>query len=128
MEWKYVKKIKDINSVEKVEMRYAVSLPIFLKETILRYNGGRPERNIFDSQNCKEKVFKCLLSYNENDRENIYAFDKFFKNKYIPFAVTEFGDVLCLDDEKQVVLYLHESDSFERVCKDVCSFFEGLYN
>lgn len=129
MEWKYVKSLNDDKSIENIEKKFDVKIPAYLKDIIIKYNGGRPLKNIFDTQNSKERVFKCLLSYNENDRENIYIYDKLFKIGYIPFAITEFGDLVCINNEnKSVELYLHESETFENVCDKIETFFDTLFN
>lgn len=44
----------------------------------------------------RERELKSLISYNGKDRENIYIFGDIFKKGYIPFAITEFGDVVCI--------------------------------
>lgn len=72
MEWKYVKKIKDVNSIKEIENKYSIQLPVYLKNIIIKYNGGRPLNRIFDTNREKEKVMKSLLSYNVEDKENVY--------------------------------------------------------
>lgn len=127
MEWKYIKPLENKEVIENVESTYSVKLPIKLKEIIKKYNGGKPKNNIFDTVNSKEKVVKCLLSYNKNDRENIYIFDDLFNKGYIPFAITEFGDVICINNKMETVeLYLHERDCFENVSKNIEEFMANL--
>lgn len=128
MEWKYVKSLKDDKSITNVEKIYNVKIPGYLKEIIMKYNGGRPLKNIFDTTNSKERVFKSLLSYNKEDKENIYLCDELFHRGYIPFAITPSSDVICIDKESQnVELYLHESDIFEWICSDIIKFINSLY-
>lgn len=128
MEWKYIKTLKDNNSITDIERKYKIKIPNYLKDLIIKYNGGRPEKNIFDTEKNKERVFKCLLSYNKEDRENIYIYDDLFKMNYIPFANTPPGDVICLNIKNdKIELYLHEIDKFEFVCEDIEIFINGLY-
>lgn len=60
MEWKYVKLLNDDKSIADIEQKYNVKIPEYLKDIIMRYNGGRALKNIFDTKNSKEKVFKNL--------------------------------------------------------------------
>lgn len=129
MEYKYIKELKDINSIKEIEEKYKVKIPEILKNIIIRYNGGRPVKNIFMTKESKEKVIKTLLSYNQSDRENIYIYLDFFKKGYIPFANTDFGDVICLNNKNEnIELYLHEIDKFEYVCENIEQFINKLYN
>ena len=129
MEYKYIKELKDINSIKEIEEKYKVKIPEILKNIIIRYNGGRPVKNIFMTKESKEKVIKTLLSYNQSDRENIYIYLDFFKKGYIPFANTAFGDVICLNNKNEnIELYLHEIDKFEYVCENIEQFINKLYN
>ena len=57
MEWKYVKNINE-NEIVEVEKKYNINLPESLKNIILKYNGGRPDRRIFDTTTSKERVIK----------------------------------------------------------------------
>ena len=128
MEWKYIKKIKDEKAIEKIEIIYNIRIPILLKQIIMQYNGGRPLYNIFDTIYNKEKVFKCLISYNKEDKESIFSYTEFFNKGLIPFAITAFGDVICLNNKiNEVELYLHELDKTEKICDSISEFFDKLY-
>ncbi len=128
MNWKYIKKLKGYKSITNIEKKYNINIPNYLKDLIIQYNGGRPEKNIFDTENYKEKVFKCLLSYNKDDRENIYIYNDLFQKNYIPFANTPSGDIICLNIENEKIeLYLHEIDKFEFVSNNIEKFIKELY-
>lgn len=128
MEWKYVNNLKNNKSITEIEEKYNIKIPNYLKELIIQYNGGRPSDNTFDTENNKERVFKCLLSYNKDDRENIYIYDDLFRINYIPFANTPSGDVICLNVKNQKIeLYLHETDKFEFISDNIKRFIEELY-
>lgn len=129
MEWKYVKPLTDGKSIANIEQKYDVEIPKYVKDIIIKYNGGRPLKNIFNTKNTEEIVFKSLLSYNKEDKENIYIYDKLFHKGYIPFAITEFGDAICVNiDNEFIELYLHELDKFEYVCDNIEKFLNILYN
>lgn len=128
MEWKYVKPLKDNSVFENIEKIYNVEIPIYLKEIITKYNGGRPEKSIFDTKKSKERVLQGLISFNKEDKANIFIYEELLKKGYIPFAITEFGDMVCINDENNnVELYIQEQDKFEYVCKDIELFFNKLY-
>lgn len=128
MEYKYVKKLKNSNSIKEIEEKYNIQIPQLLKNIIVKYNGGRPLANIFLTDNKKEKVIKTLLSYNKEDKENIYIYDDIFAKDYIPFANTEFGDTICINNKNaNIELYNHEADRFEYISENIETFFNMIY-
>ena len=129
MEWKYVKVLKDNSVFENIEKTYNIEIPKYLKEIISKYNGGRPEKRLFDTQNGKKRILQGLISFNKEDRASISIYEDFLREGYIPFAITEFGDVICIKiDNGFIELYLHELDTFEYVCDNIEKFFNILYN
>ena len=129
MEWKYVKPLKDHAIFKNIEKTYNVEIPNYLKELIISFNGGRPEKTLFDTQKSKERVLQGLISFNKEDKANIFIFEELLKKGYIPFAITEFGDVICIKiDNESIELYLHELDKFEYVCDNIEKFLNILYN
>ena len=70
-----------------------------------------------------------LISFNKDDKANIFIYDGILKRGYIPFGITEFGDIVCINNKnKSVELYLHETDTFENVCDKIEIFFRTLFN
>lgn len=129
MEWKYVKPLKDNSIIEDLEKTYSIEIPKFLKEVVLQNNGGRPKKTLFNTQNSKERVLQGLISFNKDDKANIFIYDGILKRGYIPFGITEFGDIVCINNKnKSVELYLHETDTFENVCDKIEIFFRTLFN
>lgn len=125
----YVKVLKDNSVFENIEKTYNIEIPKYLKEIISKYNGGRPEKRLFDTQNGKKRILQGLISFNKEDRASISIYEDFLREGYIPFAITEFGDVICIKiDNGFIELYLHELDKFEYVCDNIEKFFNILYN
>jgi cell wall assembly regulator SMI1 len=128
--WKYVKKLTNDNAVEEFERKNQISFPEDLKQCIKMHNGGRPSRNIFDTDKTKERMFKTLLSFNNNDVENI---DKYFHviqtklKNLLPFASDPGGNFLCIQNNK-VVLYLHDTGNIEKVADSFSEFLKNLYD
>lgn len=128
MEWKYVKTLRDNSVFENIEKIYNVEIPTYLKDLITKYNGGRPEKTLFDTQKSKERVLQGLISFNKEDKANIFIYEELLKKGYIPFAVTEFGDVVCINNKnKSVELYLHENETIENICDNIKNFFKILF-
>ena len=128
MEWKYVKELKEKNVIEEIEKEYDLEIPKYLKDLIKEYNGGRPEKRLFNTENSKEKVLQGLISFNKEDKANIIIYDDLLKKGYIPFAITEFGDIICINNkDKSVELYLHETGKTENICSDVEEFINILF-
>lgn len=128
MEWKYIKPLKDNSIFENIEKTYNVEIPSYLKEIITKYNGGRPERRVFDTQNSKERVLQGLISFNKEDKANIFIYENLLKKGYIPFAITEFGDIICVDNNNQnIELYLYETAGFEKISEKIEEFFKVIY-
>ena len=76
MEWKYVKPLNDNSIIGYIEKTYNVEIPTYLKELITKYNGGRPEKRLFNTQNSKERVLQGLISFNKEDKSNIFIYEE----------------------------------------------------
>ena len=127
MDWKYVKTISE-SKLSEVETKLGIKLSQKLREIILKYNNGRPQRTCFDTKTEQCKTIKKILSYNEEDKDNVYMFNDLIDKGYMPFAITEFGDVICESKEKTIYLYKHELDEFEWVAENIREFInEKLY-
>lgn len=124
MDWKYVKIISESKLLE-VEVKFGIKLSPKLREIILKYNNGKPERTCFDTKTEQGKMLKKILSYNKEDKDNVYIFSELIDKGYIPFAITEFGDVICESKEQTICLYKHEFDEFEYVAKDIDDFINN---
>jgi cell wall assembly regulator SMI1 len=127
--WKYVKSLVKKDAVEEFEGKHNISLPDDLKQCIRLNNGGRPDKNIFDTDKSKERVFKTLLSFNENDVENIYKYFPVIHSEnpaLIPFASDPGGNFICVKDGA-VVLFLHETGGIEQVASSYSKFLNKLY-
>lgn len=128
-EWKYVKTLKDVSSIDKFESEHGFSFPKDLKDILLKYNGGRPTRKYFDVGSEKDKEFKTLLSFNESDIETIYkcyplnSADK----TLIPFASDPAGNYFVLKDNA-VCLWNHETDKTVFLAPTFTEFLQMLHD
>ena len=127
MNWKYVSPTT-LENIFLVEKKIGYQLPDNLKAVILENNNGRPERDCFDTEFNQGLQFKQLLSFNENDEENIYAYIDFFKKENIvPFADDPAGNLICIDQGK-IVLWNHETNEKEFIAASLEKFINNLYD
>ena len=126
--WKYVIPLTNKDGIKEVEKKYNILLSDDLKECIKTNNAGYPNKKIFDTELSKERIFKDLISYNKEDEENIYQFEKLFYIGLIPFGLDPSGNILCMDNNNnKVVLYLHETGEKELVSNNFSEFLNKLY-
>lgn len=129
--WKYVKQLEDQNSTESFLSNNNIELPFDILECLKNNNGGRPNLNTFDTDKAKERLFKALLSYNINDKENIYStYSQEFKNKgMFPIASDVAGNFICvnLKFNNEIVLVEHESGRIEYIGETFTEMLNHLY-
>lgn len=133
MEWKYVKPLNSINLINEFESIVCYELPKEFKECVLQYNGGRPERKGFDTDTNKGREIKLFLSFNKSDRETIWKIYEWnndeLSKKYLPFAIDNFGNLICFDMNNDNVVFLnHENFSVEHIANTFTEFLEVLYD
>lgn len=128
MEYKYVKKLVDFNEVIKFQEKNNIVLPNKLIEIIKDFNSSRPSLKRFDTDIRKEYVFKNFLSYNINEKENVYdLYPTPLKDvNIVPFGIDSSGNLLCLKKEK-VILINHENLCEEKICENFDIFLNSLY-
>lgn len=108
-------------------------LPQSFLECIRKYNGGRPELNLFDTEFTKERAMKSLLSFNQEDRETVWKIIEWNKeelrNRFAPFAIDNFGNLICFDKLNDNVVFLeHETLRQEKIADSFDDFLNGLYS
>lgn len=126
--WKYVKPLKNANAIEVFEKEHAVSFPADLREILFKNNGGRPSLKYYDTKTEKDKEFKTLLSFNEEDIETVYKhypLDTSDKSM-IPFASDPAGNYFVLKDNS-IYLWKHESDSTIFLASSFSAFLSMLH-
>lgn len=114
--WKYVKALKNQDTVDEFLRKYNITLPTELVKCVTVNNGGRPSVKIFDTDKGKEYVFKALLSYNADDTESIHTvYPKLFEGmKLFPIGSDTSGNFVCYDlVTGEYVLWKHETNSKE---------------
>ena len=114
--WKYIKELRNPESVDSFLKKNKIRIPKKLIECIKNNNGGRPDKKDFSTNKRDGYVFKSLLSFNENDKESIFSFypDLFRGTNLFPFGLDSAGNFICYDmRKKKYVLWNHETDEIE---------------
>ena len=127
--WKYVKDLKNVKAIDDFEKEHNISYPQDLKQILIKYNGGRPSSKYYDLPNEKDKEFKTLLSFNEDDIENVYKYyplDSSDKS-LIPFASDPAGNYFVLKDN-EIYLWNHETDNLRKVNSTFTEFLNSLHD
>lgn len=127
--WKYVKELKNENAIDDFEKEHNFLYPQDLKQILFKFNGGRPSLKYYDLPSEKDKEFKTLLSFNEDDIENIYKYyplDSSDKS-LIPIASDPAGNYFVLKDNV-IYLWNHETDSLCKITSTFTEFLNSLHD
>ena len=132
MNWKYVKPLQSENLINDFECLVCYEFPEEFRDCVLQFNGGRPERKGFDTDVNAGRELKSFLSFNSDDRETVWKIHEWNKeelaNKYVAFAIDNFGNLICFDaDNDEVVFLNHEDLSVEHIANTFSEFLELLY-
>ncbi len=133
MQWKYVKPLLSAESISKFETLVKYKFPDAFKKCVLENNGGRPNSRTFDTDCTKERELKSFLSFNKDDIENVWKIAEWNKSelsdKYVAFAIDNFGNLICFDIKNNNIIFLdHETLNTEKITDDFISFMNGLYS
>ena len=132
MNWEYVKTLKSANLIDEFESLVGYEFPGDFKECVMQYNGGYPEREAFDTDTTKERVFNHLLSFNKEDISTIWKTNEGhiegLPDKYVVFADDPFGNLICFDkDNDNVIFWNHEDESVEHIANTFTELLDKLY-
>ncbi|GHU51885.1 SMI1/KNR4 family protein [Bacilli bacterium] len=128
-EWKYVNKLNNVSAIDDFEQAHGIKFHTDLKECMKKNNGGRPTKNIFDTEKSTGEVFGALLSFNASDPDNIFDIFSILQKEdknLIPFARDPAGNYLCVLCGK-IVFWLHETNTYENVADTFSELLCKLY-
>ncbi|NBJ14839.1 MAG: SMI1/KNR4 family protein [Dehalobacter sp. 4CP] len=133
--WKYVKTLNNKKDIKRFEEIIHKVLPSDYKEIVGNYNGGRPDKSAVMLQSKREVVFKTLLSFNKEDKENIFAVYDWVGSQLqkglIPFAIDPAGNYFCFDYNNNkngsVVFWNHENQQYILICNTFTQLLENMY-
>lgn len=132
MEWKYVKELKSVDLIDDYECLVKYVFCDSFRKCIIANNGGRPSKKAFDTDKVKERELKSFLSFNKEDRETVWKIFDWNKdeltNKYVPFAIDNYGNLICFDANNDKIVFVnHEDMSVEIIADNFDNFLNMLY-
>lgn len=131
MEWKYVKELKNYDNVNEFEKITNIKLPQDYIELIKKYNGARPSLKLFKTVSGVEHVVKAILSYNKEDRENIFKTYDWIKEQlpinFVPIASDPAGNYICYNKDFELYYWEHETTNVEKIADSFSDFINNLY-
>lgn len=132
MEWKYVKPLESIGAVDDFEKAVGYTFSEDFKKCVQMNNGGRPSKRSFCTRSRREHTLKSFLSFNKSDRETVWKMydwnSELLNNQFIPFAIDNFGNLICFDKRTGSVNFLdHETSEADFISKDFSDFMAALY-
>ncbi|MCE7989946.1 MAG: SMI1/KNR4 family protein [Caldilinea sp. CFX5] len=133
------------DAIAAVERQIGVSLPIAYRSFLLRYNGGRPEPNMFPIQGFYADThgllewFFCIAEDDIYDlTENELVYRNRVPSDLLPIATDPGGNLLCLavkgDRYGRIYFWHHEDEGEEGApptynnVYSVADSFENLLN
>jgi cell wall assembly regulator SMI1 len=109
--------------VDDFERDFKLSLPISLKEHLLKYNGGTPQRNFY-LMGSRSFIIDRFYSLKYGDLKLEDAIDDFqiteqvIPKHLLPFAYDPFGNIYCISlapkEHGKIYIWLHDVEG-ERV-------------
>ena len=128
--WNYKIDLVDEGVFAEIESERGIAIPDELKDVVIAGNAATPEKYNF-MIGSTEKVLGAILSFNkdEQDTDTVYTALEVIEDKNLfPFAIDSFGNYICMDLEKEeVVFWDHESSNVYSTEKDLESFMDSLY-
>lgn len=127
--WKYTIKIKDENVFKNVEEKYGVTIPDEVKNLVIEANAGTPSKIHIRDEHGNERVFGTLLSYNDEDDDNIFhVLEHWQDKKSLPFAVDPFGNHFAIDLSLGNIIWKdHETDKEVNITETLEEMLQNLY-
>lgn len=132
MGWRYVKKLTSVNLIDEFEQLVEYKFCESFKKCVLINNGGRLNKKCFLAEKSEERVLKSFLSFNKEDKENVWDMfewiEKEIKKKYIPFAIDNFGNLVCFDKSNDKIVFVNNDNmSVQIVAETFDDFLKTLY-
>lgn len=131
MDWRYIKPTS-IYNIREFEDAEGFLFPAEFKDCAIMNNGGRPYLDMFDTDVCRGRVVRSLLSFNRGDRDNIWDVHKWNRQElgdvHIAFAIDNFGNLICFEKAACKIVFLDlESGRVEHAADNFHGFLPGLY-
>ena len=110
--------------------------PQSFRELVIANNAGYPNKDVFDTDNEEGRTFHSLLSFNREDKDNIFDYYDWSTEdfeelgwQYIEFASSCFGDPIAFDPRTGHIIFVdHETLNTELIAETFDEFLENLYD
>ena len=131
MKWKYVKPLKEKETIAKFEETMHYVFPDAYKACVLLNNGGRPDKREFTTKKHINRLIKGFLSFNEDDRETLWKVNEWIaaelSEKYVAFATDPAGNLICFRKADNAVVFLDmETQDEDEIASSFEVFLETL--
>ncbi len=134
-EWKYIEPLQSDDSIYEFEKIINYTFPNEFKKVVRSYNGGIPDKRKIKLSSGHEVVFKRLLSFNKNDRENVFSVfnwvSSHIKKGLVPFGIDPAGNYFCFDynntNKGSIVFWDHEINKHSFVSNTFTQFLDMMY-
>ena len=135
IKWEADEEPANPDNVRKYEDKLKIEFPKKYKKIAIKYQGGYPNKEAFDTKLEKEKVFGNLLSFNGDEDDDLLITYEEIKSRLVsgvvPFAADPFGNYICFkynqsNHEPSIVFWDHEfgDKSSEEALSEICDSFE----
>lgn len=131
MYWDYVNRLTVPGSIHAFEWLTGYKFPKEFRDCAILNNGGRPRKRAFGTDAGMVHEVKAFLSFNKEDKETVWDIFNWNKQElkglYIPFAIDNFGNLICFDRDGKVVFLCLETGQEEHVADSFKEFLDNLY-
>lgn len=136
MKWILTKTKIDEQEFTNIEKELKVQFPTDFKDIVLKYNGASPKYIAYDTENTKGRVAEYLLSFTNNDQDNIIDTYNAIKDRLeeglVPVMKDPFGNFICFNfskkDSCELVFWNHDNNNIEYISQSFSNFLEKLYD
>lgn len=133
IKWDFVEELQDERSISEIEKMVGIKFPQDFVDCVKKYNAANPEPNSFDTDIEEGHVFDALLSFNNEDLDNIYSsidgIEFFPYDTLAPIALDPFGNFICYDKRTlQLKFWNHETGETEFIANTFTEFLDKLYD
>ncbi|NIZ47622.1 SMI1/KNR4 family protein (plasmid) [Entomospira nematocerorum] len=135
MQWQFVEPIENEAIIETFWNLLDVPIPPAIQSTIIAYNGGAPERDLFCTQSGQEHQVGYLLSYNAQSGERYDQAQAILLELRAQLGLliplmsdASGGNYICYRPADGMILFWnHETNHLDSIAPSWQHFLDNLY-